>query len=404
MSIYVARQPIFNKKLEVIAYELLYRSGDSNYANVVDDEVATSRVINNSLLNFGFDNVSSNKKLFINFSKRLLESDIPTLLPSETAVLEILEDVVPDEDFYERIKELRDLGYTLALDDFVLGFQYPELIDYVDIVKVDFMLTTPEDRQRIYNVFMNDGVKFLAEKVETTKEYEEAMSYGYDYFQGYFFQKPTIMKGQDTKGFSANYMMIMDELNKYEPDFDRIVEVIERDINLSYKILRIVNSMAYYRGNEISSLLQAATMMGLSEVRKLVSLLVFQNICSDKPDELLVEALIRGKVIEEMSKKTAFKSRQSEVFLMGLFSLIDVMLDREINDVMNELPLASDIKDGILQKDTDLGNMLKTLIAYEKADWEAFNDYADKVGNIKECIPVAYLNSIKWAHDILNLE
>lgn len=403
MAIYVARQPIFDRKLEVVAYELLYRSNEVNQANVINDEVATARVINNSLLSFGFEQLSSQKKLFINFSRPLLDSDIPTLLPAETAVLEILEDIVPDEAFYERCTELKELGYTLALDDFVLGFKYPELIDYVDIVKVDFMLTSPADRKKIYDVFMHDGVEFLAEKVETKEEYEEALGFGYDYFQGYFFQRPVIMKGQDTQGFSANYMVIMDELNKEEPCFDKIVETIERDINLSYKILRIVNSMAYYRGTEIDSLLQAVTRMGLSEIGKVVTLIVFQNICSEKPDELLVSTLVRGKVLEEISKKTKYKSRKSEVFLLGMFSLIDVMLDRDLEDILEELPLAKDIKDGIMQRDTNLGSMLKTLIAYEKAEWDDFTKFAKEVGNIEKDVPTIYINSVKWANDMLSV-
>jgi len=403
MAIFVARQPIFDKNLNVFAYELLYRSDEQNKAVFVNDEVATSRVINNSLLSMGIDKVTASKKMFINFSKALIESDIPTLLSPEIVVIEILEDVVPDRGFIDRCKELKKMGFVLALDDFVLGYEYTEMLDYVDIVKVDFMLTDKKERAQIIKSHRSKNISFLAEKVETLDEFKEAVRQGYKYFQGFFFEKPVIMKSKDTKSFSGNYMIIMEELNKKDPQFPVIAKVIERDLNLTFKLLRMINSMTYYRGNKIESILQALTMLGLGEVKKWISLLMLQDVCTDKPDALISTALLRGKFAEELATTTAIKNRKSEAFLMGLFSLIDVMLDRKMEEILESLPLKNDVKDGIQETDNIFGNLLKTVIAYEKGQWNEFDDYAGKVGDVPKNIARSYLASIKWVEDILEI-
>lgn len=201
MEVFVARQPIFDKNSEIFGYELLFRSGHNNFYDGLDENLATSRVIYNSISVIGMENLTGNKRAFINFPYEMLINEAATTLPKESVVIEVLENVYPDYDVIKACKKLKQLGYILALDDFILKPEYEPLIELADIIKVDFLLTKSTDRESIIKKINSPKIKFLAEKVETREEYNMAYELGYSYFQGYFLSKPVIMKGIDIENY-----------------------------------------------------------------------------------------------------------------------------------------------------------------------------------------------------------
>ncbi|WP_277987835.1 EAL domain-containing protein [Metabacillus sp. cB07] len=239
MKVFVARQPIFDKKGQNVAYELLYRNGDkSNTFPNIDGDEATTDVIVNSFINIGLEELSQGKKCFINFTESLLQMKLPSYFNPSSIVVEILEDVPVTEELVSICRDLKKQGYTIALDDFNVvqnNLLLNRLLAYIDIIKVDLLQTSPAARKEIIERYKPFGVSFLAEKVETHDEYEQAVRDGYDYFQGYFFSKPVVLSSYDIPIYIQAYLQILHELSKTEPDIDTITEQIEQDLSLSYK-------------------------------------------------------------------------------------------------------------------------------------------------------------------------
>lgn len=400
MDIFVARQPIFNRKKEVFAYELLYReNSESNKANVVDDNMATTKVLENSYFSIGFDELVNNKRAFINFNSELIKRGVPELFDQKILVVEMLEDIVPDEDLIKKCLKLKKEGYLLALDDFVCGYKYKSLINLADIIKVDFMLNSPPKRALIAKKYKAQGKLLLAEKVETHEEFENALKWGYDYYQGYFFSKPKIMKGKKIEGIGINYIRIMAEINKPNPNYDRIAEIYESDIALSYKLLKMVNRFVVM-GSEIKSIKHGLVMLGLREIERWTNLLLIQGLNKEKPNELFKIAIFRSKLAEIIAKNTKYKDRKTEISMMGMFSLIDTLLDRPMESILSDLPLAKDIKAAMLGEENEMQSLYKLIINYEKGSWNEVSIMADKIGININNLPNYYMDAIEWSNKI----
>ena len=374
MDIFVARQPIFNTKKEVVAYELLYRNSRVNAFGGIDGDTATSTLITNSLLVLGLDTLTQNKKAFINFTLTHLKEETPLLFSKDALVVEILEDVKVDEHLIEICKNLKKSGFVIALDDFIAESmeKYREIYPYVDIVKVDFMKSTTLEQEQIVASLKSYKLTFLAEKVEKESEFLSAKSQGYGLFQGYFFSKPIIIDGKAITPSKFAQFQLLNELSKVEPDVDVLTLITQRDLSISYKILRLVNSAAFGRTTEIKSIKQALVFLGLKELQKWMSFVIVRDLGGDQPEELVWLVFVRAKFGESITKVIGCADRESEVFLMGLFSCIDVFFNRPIEEVITKLPLASDVKDALMGKDNKLSTILKTVISYEKGEWQTF--------------------------------
>ena len=281
MEIFVARQPIFTLKQEVCAYELLYRSSNQNRFSHIDGNQATTDVIN-SFLEIGVDELSEGKPCFINFTEQLLEYAIPTYFQPNMIVVEVLETVKPTDKVIEICRKLKEQGYKIALDDFEMkceGENFNELLKLADIIKVDIRQTSRSEQLNLLTSLKSFNLKFLAEKVETRDEYEQCLKDGYQYFQGYFFSKPMILSTSDMPVFNHNILIILQELSQFEPNINRITEIIEADLSLSYKLLKLINSPIIGRVYKIKSIKQAIVLLGLKELRKWIFLLSFRETC-----------------------------------------------------------------------------------------------------------------------------
>lgn len=404
MDIFLARQPIFDLKQAVFAYELLYRSGTQNVYTGVNGDRASTEVISNSIMLFGLENLTRGKKAFINFTRKMLDDEVATLLPRESIVVEILEDVEPDEQMLSACKKLKELGYLLALDDFSYDSRFDAFFDLVDFIKVDFLLTKPAEREvlvrRIGEKAGSKNIKFLAEKIETMDDFYYALKTGYTYFQGFFFSQPNIIAGKDIASFKHTYLQLIKEISKPDLNFDQIEDIIKRDVALSYKLLRFINSALFSFRSEISSIKQALVLLGQKEILKWVSLIAIKSICSDKPDELFRLAVVRGKFCELIAPLIGLQNRSSDFFLMGMFSLIDAFLDQPLAGILSQLPMPRDIKKALLGKESQLKNVCQLAIAYEKGNWTRTTRLAKKLHLTEQQIIDVYFKSLSFAHFI----
>jgi len=401
MNVHVARQPIFDENMEVFAYELLYRSAEG-LNDDKDGDAKTSEVVFNTLVTLGLDNIINGTKAFINFTKETIKSDMPGMFSNETLVVEILEDIIPDDNFIKQCKLLKNQGYVLALDDFDTTYSYEAVIDLVDIIKVDFMTTTVEDRREIISKYSDYNVKFLAEKVENQSEFDEAKMMGYHYFQGFFFSKPVLVSGNDFRVFNGTYVMLLSELNSIEPSYEVLEDIVKKDFSITFKLLKLVNSAAFYSRNRITSIKHALTMLGFKELRKWFSLLMIRDASAEQPVEIMRMSLIRGKMIESIMKQTTYKKMAAEGFLIGLLSLADVILDRRMDEVLIDLPLDEGIVGAITREEGAFTDFLLIAEHYEKGEWEQVMFISNNYDLDFLDISNHYLEAIDWVNIIEN--
>ncbi len=401
MDIFVARQPIFNRDNEIIAYELLYRNSLKNFFDEsVNSSKATAILITNSYINIGMENLIEDKIGFINFDQTLINNEIPKLLNKDKVVIEVLETVIPDRKIMSNLINLKREGYTLALDDFTLEYQYMKTVPLYDIIKVDFIQTGLSGAEEIIKRFSNGKNKFLAEKVETAEEYNKAYELGYDYFQGYFFSKPQVVKSKSTSGIKYQYLRIKEEMQKEEPDFGEIERIIESDVDMSYKILKLVNTFSLT--SEVSSIRHAISILGLKEIDKWLNFIMLQNFTKEKPSELVKMSVIRSKFAELIAMNSNKRNQRYQASLIGLFSLIDAILGKTKEKVLSEIPMTEDVKKAImLDKSSTLYPIMDIILSYEEAEWDKIDEISKEIQLDVNKVPELYLQAIKWADDYL---
>ncbi len=405
MERFLARQPIFDQRQRIFAYELLFRSGLDNFFDHPDGDRATSQVIANSFLLFGIDTVTGGARAFINFTRRLLVEDYATALPQKATVVEILETVEPEPEVLEACRRLKQRGYTLALDDFVYEPRFEPLVELADIVKVDFMVSGPEERREMARAFIPRGIKMLAEKVESREEFQEARDMGYDLFQGYFFSKPVIVARRDIPASKLTYLRMLAELNAPHTSYRRLSRIIEGDVALSYKLLNYINSAAFGVRNPVNSIRQALALLGLREIRKWSSLMLLGSMSAGQPDELMVLSAVRAKFAELLAPLAGLEERADDLFLMGLFSLLDVFLGRPLEELLDGLALAEDVRQALVARGAGggtLGSLYRLWLAQEKGDWARLDGLCRDMGLDREAVPDLYTRAITWQQEILS--
>lgn len=369
MDVFVARQPIFDRGNQVVAYELLYRSNENNFFdNSVSSNVATSLLLMNTYYSFGVDNLVGDKLAYINFNKALVENDIPLLLDEKNVVIELLENVRPDDNLLNKVKYLKERGYKIALDDFTYYYPFDELISLCDILKVDFLNNSLEHILEITLKYKKQGKILLAEKLESYELYLWARKIGFDYFQGYFFSKPILFKKQTLPDSAYQYFRLIEAMNVEEPDYKEISLIIEIDVTLTYRLLKLINSRFSFV-NDISSVQHALAILGINAFRKWLSLAVLQNIATHKTSELVKIAMIRSQFMEKVAASSTLKKHTEEVSLSGLLSVLDALLEIPMSELLENLPVSNMVKETLLGKDTEYNTVFNILRIYEKGNF-----------------------------------
>ena len=400
MDIFIARQGIYDENGKVVAYELLYRNSmENSYNPLIEDEVSTYKVIEN-ISSFGLDILTNKKRAFVNFSEALIMKDIATLLPKENVVIEVLETVNPSQEIINRLLFLKKLGYCVALDDVVEVEHIIRFIGVIDIVKVDFTLSTSKSRKNIAYICNKYNINMLAEKIETSDDLNEAKELGYNFFQGYYYSKPSIFLGKDIAVKNTSIFMLLIELVKENYDIDKVEYVMKTDIALTYKFLKFINSSYFNFLQEIKSIKQAIILIGREELRKWLSILTVVEMSSVN-DGYANSIIIRAKFCEEIAKIIYCKD-ESSAFMVGLFSNIHLMMEKDVDYVVKELPLNAEIKNALLGEQNILKDILDLALAYENVDSDKITEMRKKLSINEGLLWRLYSKSIEWCSNIDN--
>ncbi|PID76501.1 MAG: hypothetical protein CSB24_06270 [Deltaproteobacteria bacterium] len=395
MDVFVARQPIFTVKKEIYAYELLFRTGLSNAFPDIDGNTATTSLLSSSFFTVGIEKISGGKLSFINFTEKLLLKKYPEMFPKDKIMIEVLENVNPTDEIVNACREMKENGYLLALDDFVYEESFTELIKLADLIKIDFMLTPRDKVEQMVAALSRYNCQLLAEKIETYEEFEAAVKMGFVYFQGYFFAKPEILQNRDISPNHLAAAKLLEEVNREEFDTDQIEKLVSQDVSISYKLLNYLNSAFFNRLQPVSSIRQAIAFLGAKNLRKFISLVVIGQLSADKPGELIRSSIIRARFLEMMGETGGLDG--SELFMLGLLSQIDAMLDSPMENLVKKMPLSADIETALVSRQGRLAPFLVLVEAYETGNWQQFDQILAQK-NIDDCRVVdCYVEAVGWA-------
>ncbi len=370
---YVARQPILNTRRQTLGYELLFRDGVENaYPAHVESNRATYRLIAENFLTIGTNPALAHSRYFVNFPYQSLLRRLPLTLPKDKIVIEVLETCQPTDELYLALRELRQQGYMLALDDFVYTPEWERFLPLVHIVKIDISALGLENSCSFVKQRLAGGSKrkYLAERVETEQEFKQAREAGFHFFQGYFFAKPEMVEQRYISPEQVIAMELFQEVCKDEVDFAKVEQIVARDVALSYKLLHFVNNLSDRLEVTISSFHQALVYLGQERLKMFVSLTVASFISNKKPRELFYLSLQRAHFCSLMSAHNPLQQHKEQAFLIGLFSIIDAMFDLSIETLLEQLPLNRAIKQALLERQGPYGILLNIEECYERADWQ----------------------------------
>lgn len=409
MDIFVGRQPIFAKDEHIFAYELLYRNGQDNSFPTIAGDEATLDVIAHSFLTIGINELAGEKLCFINFTENLLVKEVFSKFPTDRIVVEILEDIPITMDLLQKLLEIKSLGFLIALDDFVLQENvalYDELFSIVDFIKVDFLLSSLSERQAIERIVKTNypNIVLLAEKVETREQFFEAKVAGYELFQGYFFAKPEVIKGSEIPTNLAQYFRIINLLRSNSVSVEEISDEIERDVSLSFKVLKMINSPAVRTKSKVRSIKQGVLMLGLEELSHWLHVLLLRESKKNHSGDgmALIEAsLFRAKLCELLARRK-FLQNASEFFLVGMFSLIDTLLHRPMIQLLQDLPLSDEVAETLSGNKTAMSPFLELAIACDEVRWDDMIVGAATLGIDHSALNALYLEARRFATEIIN--
>lgn len=388
-EVLVGRQPIYNKTLDVVAYELLFRNSAENRANIIDGDLATGQLLLNALVEIGLDNLVGSRLAFINFTRKFLMDE--SLLPLDKAriVLEVLEDIEPDAEFVQALQRAAQAGYRIALDDFAYSDKYEDLVRVAKTVKLDVRALDRKQLKEHVTLLRDRGVQeLLAEKVETQEDFEYCKQLGFDLFQGYFLSKPRIVSGKTVPSNRMVTLQLLSQLQDPKVRVEQLDAIVGRDVTLSFKLLQCVNSSAMGLRRKVESIRQAIMLLGLDRLRMLVSLISLNGF-TDTPQSVMTTALVRAKMCELLGQALK-REDASSFYLAGLFSLLDVLLSRPLPEILNALNLTDDVKEAILNYEGAIGEVLRCVISVERTEW----DGSSCVGLTPAQIQQAYLDAI----------
>ncbi|MDN4503726.1 HDOD domain-containing protein [Alteromonadaceae bacterium BrNp21-10] len=405
MALFAARQPILDIDKNLFAYELLFRESLENvFPKGFNDNVATTKIIEGLQFNLGLDTLTKNKLAFINFTYDTLMNKYPLLLPNDQVVIEILETVKPGKKVLAVVQELKEKGYIIALDDYIHEDVWKHFYPYIDIIKVDWPVTTLETIKEIINAIrLYPHIRLLAEKIESYDEFKLALDLGFTYFQGYFFSKPEVIESPTISPSQFALTQLMTELSKTDPDTDAVSKVFENDVNLSFKLLRYAQSAIFKRRADISTIKQALVVLGQQELRRFVSLLFAAQFSDTKPLVLVSMSQIRARFCEQLAELSGQQTRGETAFLVGLLSLLDALLDSTLESLLEKLPLSDDVKHILCDKQGVLGEYLQLVQALEKGDWPAVKTCSANIGLSEEDVNEQYQLALAWAAERENL-
>ncbi|THB72427.1 MAG: HDOD domain-containing protein [Desulfobacteraceae bacterium] len=399
MDIFVARQPIFNTRKNVYGYELLFRDGLKNAFPDIDGDVATLNVLSNTFFSFELKEILQNRPGFINFTRDLLLKKTPRLFPREHVIIEVLEDIEPEPELIETLSELRKTGYRIALDDFLYDEKFNPMIRLSHIIKLDFRTSSENEIQQTINSIKGDSpVKFLAEKIETYDEFQYAKELGFQLFQGYFFSKPEVLSKKDITSNQVVKLKLITELQRRDIDLVRIEDLIKKDVGISYKLLKFINSAYFKTYNPINTIKDAINYLGIDELKKFISVIAVSDLNREKPNELIRRSVVRARMCEKLGTMVRTDFSNDELFTLGLFSFMDALLDHDMEEVLKVIGFSEHLNDALLGSNRNFNTMLNIINSFEKGEWNKKVLQMISGRTIESKLPMIYFDSIRMAN------
>lgn len=404
MFSYVARQPIFNRRQQTIGHELLFRDGECNAFPAIEANEATCRLVLENYMAIGNDHLCKGQRNFINFPQNCLVNLMPLLLPKSKVVIEILETCIPNDELFLAIKQLHQKGYIIALDDFEYDVRWQRFFRYVHIIKLDLLMLGLEKSCDFVRNNRHLKVKFLAEKVENYAAFQASLAAGFDFFQGYYFSRPEVLKHRKVAASELITIQLLQAISCEPVNFENIEKIISSDVSLSYLLLRYVNNANHRLVEPISSFHQALVYLGEDKLRMFVGVVATAHAALDKPKALYSLSLQRAKMCEKLVHYSSLRIPPEQAFLAGMFSLLDALLDSSLADLLVLLKLQPHIKMALLHRQGDLGGILNVVDAFDKADWQQVALACSELGLSEQQVQDSYLQAVVWAEKAMQLD
>jgi len=397
---FLARQPILTQSKTFYAYEILSRYGPENYCRAAPGSPVAEQAMDELFL-MGVRTMTEGLPAFLNCTREFLLNDYLTLMPKELVVGEILETVAADTEVLAACHRMKDLGYRLALDDFCDGPGMKPLMEIADFVKIDVLLTGFPEQERVVKLCHEREIPVVAEKVETDEQFRRCTEIGYDYFQGYFFCRPQVVARRSVPANKAIYLQLLQAANEPVFGLHRISTLFRRDVSLSYRLLRYLNSAVFGFQAEIRSIPHALTLLGEQPMRKWISLVSVAGLGDEVAGGLLRLPLLRASFCELIGQKIGMLRDTNELFLMGLLSVMDALLNMRMADILEEIPVNEEIKKALLGKSSRYRPIFEVVLDYESGTWEQLAESARRIGLLEEFLPDLYMQSVRWVSEVL---
>jgi c-di-GMP-related signal transduction protein len=395
MKIFLTLQPVFNKEKQVYAYQVYHNKDDEK------SDVDVCKFTLDTIQTMGLERFSRGKPTFLNFTESLIRREVPTIMSPSKIIVDVLQPKVVDDVLIEHFTNLKSQNYTICFGEYIFKTEYRDLLKFADIIKVNFGDVDVEKNQIIVEYCNRNKKNVLAQKLEYNANFEYAKYLGCKFFEGGFFSKPEIIEVQDITPMKFNYLQLINSVAKSNVDFEEIAEIVARDVSLSYKLLRLVNSVAFGFRTRIESIKHAAVVLGERELKKWVSYLVLNEVSSDKPNELARLCLFRAKFAELLVQSTDLKSKRDEVFMMGLFSMLDVIIGRPLKELLEGLQLPEEVFNVLVARDGRYENLYSFILAYEACDWEEVDRLMEEMNWDENYVIEVYLKANGWCNELL---
>jgi c-di-GMP-related signal transduction protein len=389
----VARQPILDRAQNVFGYEILFRNGVEDYFNA-DPERAALSTLDSSLL-YGINTLCDKRRAFVNCTREVLFKDLITLLPPSQTVAEILETVEPEDRVIAACKRLKAAGYLIALDDFAPNDPRLPLCEFADIIKVDIRATKPEERAGMMRRY-GSKCKMLAEKLETPHEFHQARDMGFVYFQGYFFCRPELVVGREVPASRLHYVRLLEMVSRREIDMRELEKMLKQEASISYRLLRYLNSPLFGFALEITSIRHAMAVLGEREMRRWVRLVVTVGAAEQTCSELVLMGLTRARFCELLSNRL---HANTDLFLMGLLSIMDAILEVSMDVLLEQLPVERETKLALLGQKSSLRPLYQLMLAQESGEWSQSSELAKELNLTDEEVASTSWQALQWAQE-----
>ncbi len=404
---YVARQAIYDHNKNVFAYELLFRDGIINCFPNISQSEATSNILAGSHLSIGVENITDNRPAFINFHTDSLLYRFPSSLDPLNVIIEIVETVDITDELIAACQHIANLGYKIALDDYDFSEKWDALIPLAQYIKIevsDIDFSNSRKKTKI-DTLIRSGKTLIAERVETLTEFEELKRVGFDLFQGYFLSKPEVVKHRNIEINLTSIIELVDISVSKEFNYEKINNIFEKDVGLSYKLMRFINNPLFNKRQRIDSLSHALKYLGEVELKKFIALIALASLKGEKPIDLVYTSLCRAQFCKLIATEMKLTNETTLGFVIGLFSLVDALIDLPMPEVMNKMPFSDEAKKVLCHQDHSgsLALQFQLCLAIEIADWDAIDLLAKKTNLTLPIIFTKYYESMEWANEMKTL-